>query len=143
MSNLTTANSVIMLSIAGIYGTPQQLQGYSADDVYSSEEVDAAETSMGIDGTLSGGFIYVPKPWSITLQANSASNGVFDNWIQTQIGQQLLYTAAMTVTLPGLGFKYTFTNGFLKKYPPLPSAKKILQPRKFTIEWESISVASA
>jgi hypothetical protein len=141
MANLTAANSVIMLSVNGLYGIPQQLQGYSADDVFDTEEIDAAETIMGVDGILSGGLIYVEKPWSINLQANSASNGLFDNWIQAQIAQNDLFTADMTIFLPSLGTKYAFTNGILKKYPPTPSAKKILQPRKFTIVWESISPA--
>jgi hypothetical protein len=142
MGTLTTANSVIMLSVSGLYNSPQQLQGYAADDVFDTDEVDAAETSMGIDGNLSGGLIYVEKPWSIMLQANSLSNGIFDNWVQSQIGQNDLYTADMTIFLPGLGQKFAFTTGFLKKYPPMPSAGKILKPRKYTIVWESISPAS-
>ena len=142
MATLTTANSVIMLSIAGLYGTPQQLQGYSADDIFDTDEIDAAETSMGIDGNLSGGLIYVEKPWAINLQANSASNAIFDNWVQAQISQNDLYIAGMTITLPGLGSNYSFFNGILKKYPPTPSAGKILKPRKYTIVWESISPAN-
>jgi hypothetical protein len=143
MATLTVANSIIMLSVNGLYGTPQQLQGYAADDVFDAEEVDAAETSMGVDGNLSGGLIYVEKPWMISLQSNSPSNDVFDNWIQSQFAQNDIYTADMTIALPGLGTSYAFTNGILKKYPPMPSGKKILQPRKFTIVWESISPSNS
>jgi hypothetical protein len=141
MATLPTANAVIMLTIPGLYSVPQQLQGYSADDVFDADDIDGAETSMGVDGVLSGGLIYVEKPWSISLQANSLSNTVFDNWVQAQIALNDILTAEMFVSLPALGTKYAFTNGILKRYPPLPSAKKILQPRKFTIVWESISPA--
>jgi hypothetical protein len=143
MGTLTTANSVIMLAVNGLYDTPVQLQGYSADDVFDLDEVDAAETSMGIDGLLSGGLIYVEKPWSISLQANSASNQVFDNWVQSQFAQDDIYTASMQVALPGLGFKWTYSNGILKKYPPAPSAGKILKPRKYTIVWNTISASGS
>jgi hypothetical protein len=141
MATLTAANSIIMLSINGLYPTPVQLQGYSADDVFDSEEIDAAETMMGVDGKLSGGLIYVEKPWNIVLMANSASNQIFDNWVQSQIAQNDLFTANMSIVLPSLGSTTAFSNGILKKYPPMASAKKILQPRKFTIVWESISNA--
>ena len=80
MGTITSTNSVIQLSVNLVYPNAQQLQGYSADDVFDIEEIDVAETSMGIDGLLSGGLIYVEIPWSISLQSNSPSCAVFDNW---------------------------------------------------------------
>jgi hypothetical protein len=138
MATLTVANSVIMLSISNVYPIAQQLQGYSADDVYDLEEIDVTETMMGVDGLLSGGFIYAQIPWSITLMANSPSCQVFDQWYAYQKNAVDVSTAAMNITLPGLGYKWIFTNGFLKKHNPAPSAKKLAQPRKFTIEWNAI-----
>ena len=141
MATLTSANSVIMLGVNNVYPTAQQLQGYSADDVFDLEDIDIAETSMGVDGLLSGGLIYVEIPWSIMLQANSPSCQVFDNWHAYNKSQNDLVTATMNISLPGLGYKWVYSNGFLKKYNPAPSAKKIVQPRKFTIVWNSISTA--
>jgi hypothetical protein len=129
-----------MLSVNGVYQTPIQLQGYSADDVYDIEDIDASETMMGVDGLLSGGLIYVPIPWSITLMANSPSTQVFDQWYSYQQSIGDVTTGTMTVTLPSLGYKWIYSNGFLKKYSPAPGAKKLAQPRKFTIEWNSITL---
>lgn len=140
MATLTTLNSVITLSVNGIFPSPIRLQGYSADDVYDNEEIDTAETSMGIDGLLSAGLIFVEIPWSITLQANSASNQVFDTWYQQQIANQDVSSGTMNIQLPGLGYKWVYSNGFLKKMNVAPSAKKIAQPRKFTIVWNSVAV---
>lgn len=141
MSNLTAVNSVIMLSIAGLYPQAQQLVGYTADDVFDLEDIDVAETVMGIDGILSAGLIYVAIPWTITLQGNSTSSDIFDNWYQFQLAQGDVTPAAMNITLPGLKRKWVYGNGFLKKYSPAPSVKKLIQPRKFMIEWNSIAVA--
>ena len=140
MATLTAVNSVIMLSVTNVYPTAQQLQGYSADDVYDLEDIDVAETTMGIDGLLSGGLIYVPVPWTINLQANSPSCAVFDTWYNYQKSQGDLTNCSLNISLPGLGFKWVYSNGFLKKYSPAPSAKKIVQPRKFMIEFNSIGV---
>ena len=144
MGTLTVTNSVIMITIQNVYNTATQLQGYAADDVYDFEDIDVSETSMGVDGTLSAGKIYVPIPWSISLQANSPSNAVFDAWYAYQSTPNGdVAPASINITLNGLGFKWTLSNGFLKKYSPAPTAKKIAQPRKFMIEFNSISVAPA
>lgn len=141
--DLTNANSVIMLSVQGLYAAPQQLQGYAADDVFETESVDSAETMMGIDGKLSAGFVFVPVDWSMTLQANSDSNDIFDNWYQAQKAAKAPYFANATVFLPSIGKKWAMSNGVLTKFPPMPNGKKILQARKFTIRWEDVSPAAA
>jgi hypothetical protein len=141
MATLTAANSVIMLAVNGVFSNPQQLQQFSADDVFDLEDIDNAETMMGVDGILSGGKIYVEIPWTITLMANSPSNQVFDQWAAYEISTNDVTTATMNIQLPGLGYKWVYSNGFLKKRSPAPSAKKIVQPRKFTIVWNSISTA--
>jgi len=140
MATLTALNSTIMLAVASVYPTAQQLQGYAADDIFDVEDIEVAETVMGIDGLLSGGLIYVPVPWTITLQGNSASNSVFDGWYNYQKAIGDVTTATLNIALPGLGYKWIYSNGFLKKYSPAPSAKKIVQPRKFMVEFNTISV---
>ena len=78
MSSLTSANSVIMLTIPGLFDTPQQIQGYSADDIFDTGQVSNAEVLMGIDGKLSGGWIPAVKTQTYTLQADSLSVDFLD-----------------------------------------------------------------
>ena len=141
MSSLTAVNSTIMLSVTGVYPIPQQLQGFTADDVFDLDEIDVAETIMGIDGILSGGFIYVEKPWSVSLQANSPSCQIFDTWYNYQQSIGDIASASMQIALPGLGYKWAYSNGILKRYSPAPSVKKMVQPRKFTIVWNTIGAS--
>lgn len=141
MATLTTANSVIMMSVANLFTTPVQLQGYATDDAFTAEEVETGETYMGVDGILSGGFTPYPIPIQIHLQADSVSNNFFDSWISAEAQAREKYIADATILIQGTGALYTLTRGFLMKTSVMPEAKKILQPRIFNIEFNSISLA--
>ena len=136
--SLTTANSIIMLAIPNVYTTPQQIQGYSAEDVFDTDALEVGETMPGVDGRLSGGWVYNPVTQNFTLQADSASNEVFDTWWQAEVTIRDKYPASAVITLPSISKKYVMTNGFLITVPPIAGVKKLLQPRRFTIRWESI-----
>ena len=138
MASITSANSILMLSISALYAVPQQIQGYSVDDIYDTEPLEVAETMMGVDGFLSGGFVNSPVRQGINLQADSGSMAIFENWYNSQKSIQDLYYANATITLPSLGKKWQMTRGILTTYPLLPDAKKVLQPRKMAITWQSI-----
>ncbi len=141
MATLTTANSALALQIAGLYPVPQTIQGYATDDAFMADDVDPVETQMGVDGHLSGGFTPYPTKLNITLQADSASNGIFDNWLAAQVAAKEVYIANATIIIQGTGEKYTFTKGFITSASPMAGSKKILQPRKFVITFESCTKA--
>lgn len=138
---LTNANSALALAIVGLYNTPQLIQGYATDDAFAAADVNGVEAVMGVDGRLSAGYTPVPTPLDITLQADSLSNDVFDNWIAAMQNAREVYVANATILLPALQSKYAFTNGYLTAHSPMAQGKKILQPRKFTITFESCSRA--
>lgn len=133
--NLTAANCVFQLFIPDVFFTPQQLQGFSADDIFDVDSQEAVQTQMGVDGLLSAGFVYVETRQSITLQADSASNDVFDAWRAAEKSALNAFPASGVIVFPSLNRKYEMTRGFLTSYPPLASAGKILKPRKFGITW--------
>lgn len=137
MSTLTNANSVLMLSIGGVYPVPQQLQGYATDDMFAVPDVSPTEVVMGVDGKLSAGFTPYPTEIEITLQADSASISIFDTWKVVQDTAREVFYANMTVSLPGTGQKFAMTKGVLTSASPMPTGKKILQPRKWKITFES------
>ena len=140
---LTAANAILQITIPGLYSSPQQLQQFSTDDVTEIAEIRTIETQMGVDGVLAAGFVYVPFEQTITLQANSPSNDIFDNWWvqQQQIGDAI--GAGGILTLPSIGKKYIFINGYLSQYPTFAGVKKILQARRYGIVWNKIFPAPA
>ena len=139
MASLTAANAVITLTIPGVFGRPQQLKQFAVDDVADVDTLTVAETAMGVDGFLSGGYVYNAVKYVYTLQANSPSNFIFDQWKAAQDAQQDTFAANGLLSLKSLGTKWTWTNGFLTEYKPAPDVKKILQPRKFQITWERVA----
>jgi hypothetical protein len=141
MASITAANAIFILLIPGVFPVPVQLQGFSADDIFDFDVNITVETLMGVDGKLSGGFVNVAKKQSITLQADSASNNIFDLWQQAQYTALNTIIAQGTVWLTSIGTKWALINGFLTDYPPVPGAGKILKPRKYGLTWESITPA--
>lgn len=141
--NLTAADAVIMLGITGLFPVAQQLQGFAADDVFDTDPVEPVEVAMGVDGKLSAGWTSVPVPWNITLQADSPSNDVFETWYGAQQTSRSILFANVTVNIPGTGRLYTMTKGVLQRHLITPPAKKILQPRKYGLLFESVSAANA
>lgn len=136
---ITSANSVYMLSVAGLFPAPQRLQGFAADDAFSTEQVQPAEVVMGVDGRMSAGYLPTMTPQTISIQADSESNFIFDEWQAKSRAIGEVFWAQALITLPGIGRSWTLTNGILTGYTPIPDAKKVLQARTFSITWENVS----
>lgn len=141
MPSITGATAAYQLSIENLYNSPQLLQGFAADDVFSTPAIKSIETLMGVDGKMSAGFVFVEIPQSISIQADSPSGRLFDDWWTAQQSQQDVYFANATVFLTALGQKWQMTRGVLSSYAPIPDVKKLIQPRKFEITWNNMSPA--
>lgn len=142
MSNtITSANAVLTLAITGLFDTPQQLTNFSADDIFTVEPRQAAEIMMGVDGILSGGFVFNPTVQNISLMADSNANDIFDQWVRAQEIQKDIYYANAIVVLISINRTYTMNKGVLTTYPPVADAARVLRPRRFTINWESVTAA--
>ncbi len=135
---ITAANSQFALAIAGLYPAPQNLQGYAADDAFSTADVSNAQTVRGIDGKMSAGFVFADLQQTITIMPDSPSLSVFNNWMVAQLAAREVLIASATIILPSIGFKYVLTKGVLTQGKPIPDVKKVLQAVGFQITWESI-----
>lgn len=138
MSTITAANSVFALTITGLYTSPQILQGYATDDGFSTEAIEVAETVMGLDGHLSGGYVFNPYKQGITLMPDSPAIEIFNNWALAQQAVKEVLIANAAITLPATGKKYVLTRGFLTSFKPIPDVKKVLQSQQYQITWGSI-----
>lgn len=136
---ITSANAVLMLGITGLYNSPRRIQGFSADDVTDLDALAVGETSMGVDGRLSAGFVFNAISQNITLQADSESNDIFENWQQAERQRREKYVAFGSILIKATGKRYTLTRGFLMNTTLMPAVRKTLQPRRFTLSWENVS----
>lgn len=138
MQTITAANSVFALAITGLYPSPQTLHGYAADDGFTTEALESAEVVMGLDGHMSGGYVFNPVKQTITLMPDSASLDVFNNWALAQMAAREVLVANASISLPSIGKKYVLTRGFLTSSKPIVDVKKVLAPVSYQITWNTI-----
>lgn len=143
MTTLTVANAVVTMTVAGVFSSPQTLQQFSADDIFSTDVIEPVETAMGVDGFLAAGFVYVPIKWSVSLQANSPSNDIFDQWYAAQTAAKEVFPATVSIRLIGLGSTWDLTNGYLSSYPPMADAGKVAKMRKFGLTAQTVIKSNA
>ena len=139
---LTSANSVFTLAIDDLYPVAQKLEGYSTDDAFSMDASAVTETQVGVDGHVGHGFVFNPVKQNITLQANSPSTKIFDDWYNAMQAAREVYTCSAVIYIPSIRKKYTLTKGALSEYSPMPGAKKILEPLRYSITWSSANIVA-
>lgn len=139
--SLDTANSVVTIQIPGLFGIAQQLQGFSADDMFSMDDTEESEVVMGADGRMTGGWVPVIKNWNIILQGDSPSLTILDALIAAQRAAKALLPCNFVVRIPGISRSFVLNNCLLGPSTSMMGAKKIGQPRKFTWRVETVSEA--
>ncbi|NPT59105.1 phage tail fiber protein [Paraburkholderia elongata] len=139
--DITSANSTSALIITGLFPVAQILQGYSTDDAFAADDVAPAQVMMGVDGKQSGGYVPYPVKLDYTFQADSPSLALFDALLAAQAATRSIFLMTNFISLPSVRAAYTFNKGILTSASPLPKAAKVLQPRKFSITFESMNWA--
>lgn len=141
MATLTSANSKFTLIATNVFPVPQNIKGFATDEMIDTEQTDLAEVLMGVDGRKSAGYVPAVVTQTFTLQADSPSIKIMDAIIAYTKTTREVVELDGTFSVPATGRSYTLTNGTLTKVSQIPGAKKILQPQKYTIVWESADPA--
>lgn len=139
---LTSANSRLYLSVATIYPTMNLIQGYTADDITDTDAVQPGQVIKGLDGRLSAGYIPFAIPQNLTLQGDSVSNDLFENVLEYEKSAAEKYVWTGLLIIPATTRQYAMTRGFLTSIPQTPALRNLVQPRRYTITWESITPSS-
>lgn len=137
-NTITAADCIFTLNINGLYPSGVVLQGFAADNIYQTDQFLLAEEVLGVDGGLSAGFVHSTVNQTISIMPDSESWDVFETWQMLSIAGRAVFRCTATVILPGLGKKYTQTNGVFKGFKALPDAQRTLQPGQATIVWQSV-----
>jgi hypothetical protein len=144
VASITSANAKLTFTVRnslGIVVGPFTVQGYASDDAFATEQVESAQTMMGVDGILSGGFTPYAVPQQITLQADSPSIALFEAWLGAQNALKDTLIADGVLAYPSLQKSYALIKGFLTRVTPMPQAKKVLQPVTYEITWQTVQPA--
>lgn len=136
--NITSANATILLAVPLLFAAPVQLQKFAADDIFGTDPIQVGEEQMGVDGHLTAGFVNNPTKQAYALMADSDSNFFFDQIALREKTDLTKYEINGVVLLTSVGTKYTMVRGFLKTWQPISDAKRVLQPRRHTVEWNRV-----
>lgn len=139
MGTITAANSVYFLAIAGLYPTPQQLQGFSADAAFDTDASEPAEVVIGVDGRMSAGYVPFLTKQTISIMPDSLSSQMFEDWLAAQKAAREVYIANAVITLPSVNRAYVLTSGVMTSIVSIPGTRKVLQARNFVITWGDIN----
>ena len=137
---ITSANTIILLGAINLIPVPTQIQGYTPDDIYVTEPIANKETMMGLDRFLSAGWVPMPVMVELKLMANSPSNSLFELIYATEQAIGDAYQLFGSITLPSLNRTGIFSKGFLTSYSPLSAAAKVMQPRSYRLELETLAL---
>ena len=137
-STITSANSVVSITVPGLFPTPVQLYGYSVEKAWDAPGVVVTESQIGVDGRKTGGVIFNPVKQSFSLQADSPSNAIFETIYSSQMAARDVYYIFATIELPSTGQVYICNKGTLEDYNPVASAGRVLNEREFSISWQNI-----
>lgn len=135
---ITSADSTFVISSADFALAATILEGYAADAAFAMDNANIAETSLGVDGKLSAGWVPRSYNQTITLQPDSPSRALFDLLVGAQDAGRTVYRLNAVITLPGNQYSHSLSRGVLKNYSAMANAQKILQPITFQIEWEKV-----
>lgn len=141
MATLSTANSALSLAVLGLFPVPQAMQGYATDDSIATDDVNPAEVMMGVDGKLSAGFTPYATVQTYMFQADSPSLAFWDTILEAQKARNETLELFGTLNIQGIEKKYALVKGFITSATPAPTSKKVLQPRKFVVTWQSVTPA--
>lgn len=134
-NTITAADCIFTLTVDNIYPSGVVLEGFAADNIYTTDTKTLAETVLGADGYLSAGFVHTSVNQTISIMPDSDSWDVFENWATLSVAGIAVFRCSATVLLPALGKKYTHINGVFKSWKALPDAQRVLQAGQAVIEW--------
>ncbi|MDY3115983.1 MAG: hypothetical protein SOR95_08420 [Sutterella sp.] len=136
--NVTSANLSATMVVDELFPAGFNLEMFSTDAAITVDAVVATEARMSVDGKLVGGVTPAPKVVTITIEPASPSLPYFVDIVRAYETTLTPFKVELTVTLPAIGRVFTFTNGLLTSYPPMPGAAKTLQPLAFQFTFEGL-----
>lgn len=133
---ITSANSIFMLTVDGVFTSPQQLQGFGVDEAFDTEAAETAVVELGVDGVAVSGWVPRLTRQTITLLPSAlASFNIFESWVAAMDQAREVLYANGVIILPSISRKYTLPQGTLTRFPALPNVKRTLRDRQFEITW--------
>lgn len=140
-NDITSANIELIFSAEEICPNGVSVQQFSADQMYSAEDEQVAETRMGVDGFMAAGFTPSIKTLTLSLEASSPLYETFKNLKMAQDRNRKPYNCTIVARVPSIGQVFTWSEGVLHNTTWVPNASRVLDPTQWTFHFERLDVS--
>ena len=134
--DITSANAKLVLTVDELYPNGVVLQQASAESFATADNVQVAETRMGVDGYMAAGVTPNIFPVTINLEANSPSKRVMDHIKEAMLSNKKPYRCSLTVDLESTGETYLYYRGVMQSGTSMPSIQRVLSPTQWMFHFE-------
>lgn len=141
-NDITSANIELVFSAEEICPNGITVQQFSADQMYSSEDEQFAETRMGVDGYMAAGQTPNIKTLTISLEASSPLYETFKNLAMAQTKNRRPYNCTIVARVPSIGQVFTWSEGVLHNATWIPNAARVLDPTQWTFHFQNLDVST-
>ena len=128
---LTSANSVLKFRCKGIYDDWVTAKGFQVDNMFSMGETTIGEVRAGVDGILSGGYVFNASQFQMFLEANSPTVTVMQTIQKHFRSNKETLPFDFSLEIPSTSKRQAFS-GFLITTPAGQTAAKLLAGLTYT-----------
>lgn len=106
---ITSANSILQIRCPSnpLHSGWHQIQGAQADNMWSFDNPTKAETRIGVDNFLSGGYTPFKTVMQLFLEANSDSFTWMDRLLSMFDADSETAPVEISLTIPSVGLRYS------------------------------------
>lgn len=140
--DITSANAVLVMTVADLFPAGITLQGFAADQSYSQDELQVTEDRMGVDGNLVAGWIPSIKSVTIMLEASSPSYTPMVQLYRAMEMKRGIIPVSLVATIPSIKRIYTWSEGVMKSGTPVANGKKILDPTTWKFDFARLNISN-
>ena len=134
--NITAANAESVMTVETLFPNGFRLEQYSTDQALSSASVQLAETRLGVDGRLVGGFITAIQVVTISIEASYPSVKYLVDLYDAMVTGRTTYLCSLVSTVPSIGIAYKWYTGILQTAASFRNQKKVLDPTSWVFHFE-------
>lgn len=138
--DITSANSILVMTVEDLYPAGVRLQQFAVDNAATMDQIQIAETRMGVDGHMAAGYTPAIHPLVIHLEASSPSYQIMVNLYQAERALRTPLDITMVATIPSIGQVYTWSVGTLKSGSPFHSVQRVLSPSQWGFDFEKFKI---
>lgn len=139
--NITSANSVAIMTIDTLYPQGFFLEMFATDQAYNTEQITIAEDHMGVDGYLTAGYVPNPAVITFTFEPSSPSIRPLIYYRQQCVNNKRLYECSLVINQPAVARTLNYKVGVMRVGAFPANAQRVLATQAFTFVFEKLEIS--